>query len=183
MPTAVRTATMGTAATAMESTTTVRAATTVVATPMGNAVAVEVAATIVSTTAVVAATIAAEPAASISPVIAIPVAWAIAIAVSWATVAINRASVIAALSMVAMTVVTPSVVAVTVAPTLIPGPGTDEYAADKVIRTVVAIRCASVGRISIIAIRADGGSSDAYGNWTYTEANGNLRLRVSGSQQ
>jgi hypothetical protein len=74
---------------------------------------------------------------------------ATAVSVAATTVCVSATSAVAV----------PAAVAVTAAPApVVPGTGADEHAADEVVRPVVAVRCAAIGGIRVVAVIA--------GRWT-----------------
>src|SRR6266513_5392504 len=89
---------------------------------------------------------------------------------------------ILAVAVTAPRVATPaSVVAVTATAIVaaVPRTGANKDTADKVVRTVEAIRCAFVGVVVIVAVRANGSCADVAVARADCNANGNLSLGVT----
>src|SRR6267154_1155796 len=83
---------------------------------------------------------------------------------------------------IAPSVATPaSIVAVsaTAIVAAVPRAGANKDTADKVIRTVEAIRCASVGVVVVVTVRANGSCADVAVARSDSDADGNLSLGVT----
>jgi hypothetical protein len=101
--------------------------------------------------------------------------WAVAVAVTRPAISIARPVAISG----PITISGATVVAVSIVAAAIPRAGTDEHAACKPVRAVVAIGCARVRIIPVIAIRTDGSRTDAGIDRTNANAHGNLGMRGS----
>ncbi len=162
--------------------TTMRAASSVATTTVkATTSAVEAASPVEATAAMKTAT-AVEPASGIAASRTAPIAtiaWAIAVtspeaAVS-APIAISPATVGPA---------GPAIVAAT-APAVIPGACADKHAAYEPVRSIVAVRRAGIGCISVIAISTDrrGANPGIHRADSNPNSHANLRLRVARAQQ
>jgi hypothetical protein len=104
--------------------------------------------------------------------IASAIHWAIAITVARSAISITwPVTIPGSISITGATIIAVSVIAA-----VIPRASADEHAAYKPVRSVIAIRRAGVGIISVIAIRADGSCTDARIHWADADAHGNLRV-------
>src|SRR6266550_790410 len=95
-------------------------------------------------------------------------------------VAATTGVAVVAVVVIAPGVATPaSVVAVSATAIIaaVPRASANKDTADKVVRTVEAIRCAFVGVVVIVSVRANGSRADVA--WSDSNANGNLSLGVT----
>src|SRR5438876_4577416 len=119
-------------------------------------------------------------AAPIVAAVATGVAVAATVVAICTTVVAVATAIIVAVAVIAPRVATrASVVAVTATAIVaaVPRTGANKDTADKVVRTVEAIRCAFVGVVVIVSVRANGSRADVA--WSDSNANGNLSLGVT----
>jgi hypothetical protein len=86
---------------------------------------------------------------------------------------VATAAAIATMIPIATTIVTAAIVGVTV-----PRAGTDEYSIHKVIRSPVAVRCARVRRVRVVAVGAYRRPTDRDSHWSYSNPHSHPNLRA-----
>lgn len=171
-------ATASVAASAVETTTSTAAVETATAV-VGSGNVAMIAATRV-TTVISAADVAARRSAAVVAAID----WAVAVTIARPAISVTRpVTVSGSITITGTTIVAVSIVAVSIVAAVIPRAGSNEHAAYKPVRAVVAIGRARVRIISVVAIRADGSRTDAGINRTNTNANGNLGMRGSSGKK
>lgn len=98
---------------------------------------------------------------------------------------ITASAVVAATAVAVIVTAAVTVAAAAITPTVEPRTGADENASDKVIGAVVAVGCASVRIIRVVAVRAGRSWSNIAGHRAYTDPypHANLRARVTCGKQ
>jgi hypothetical protein len=107
------------------------------------------------------------------------------VAIPTTVVAVATAIVAVVVIVIAPSVATPaSVVAVFAAAIIaaVPRAGANKDTADKVVRTVEAMRCAFVGVVIVVTVGANGSCADVTDARSDSNANGNLSLGVTGGK-
>lgn len=138
----------------------------------------------VSATTVEAAATAVEATTAMIATVAVESAVAVIAATDVAMTSVSVAGPIAVASTIESRMAPITVTVVAMAPiAVIPGAGTDEDAAYKVVRAIVAVGGASVRIITKVAIRADRRRSDGDADGAYSNADSNLGMRAGRSSQ
>ena len=88
------------------------------------------------------------------------------------------ASIVATMTVIAATIIATTVEAAAVVP-VIPGAGADKDTADEVVRAVVAVGCAGVWIVAVVAVGADRSRADGAVNGAYPDGNANLRVGIT----
>jgi hypothetical protein len=91
-----------------------------------------------------------------------------------AMISIAAMPVVAAVSVVAAAIIAATVEAMTIVAAVEPRAGTDEDAADEVVRAVVSVRSAGVRIIAVVAVGANWRGADGSVHGTYRNADANL---------
>ena len=102
-------------------------------------------------------------------------------------VAVTAVSIVGAMPVIAMSVVAAAIKSATVEAMAIeavePGAGADEDAAGEVIRSVVAVRSASVRIVAVVTVSADWRRADGAVHGTYSNGHANLCVGASRSKK
>ena len=93
-----------------------------------------------------------------------------------AAVAMVAVLKVSATSVVAMSFIAAAIEAATIVTAMVPRTGTDEDAADEVVRSVVTVRSAGVRRVAIVTVSADRRRADGAVYGTYSHAHAKLRV-------
>ena len=90
---------------------------------------------------------------------------------------VSTVAVVAAMSIVTVAIISATTVeAATIVAAVEPRAGADEDAADEVVRSVVAVRCAGVRIVAVVTVGAGRRRADGAVNWAYPDADANLRV-------
>jgi len=144
----------------------------------------------VASTAVEPATAAMESTAAVETIVAVESTAVTATdeAVGFSTpVAVTAVSIVGAMPVIAMSIVAAAIKSATVEAMPIeamePGAGADEDAAGEVIRSVVAVRSASVRIVAVLTVSAGWRRADGAVHGTYSNGHANLCVGASRSKK